>query len=186
MPFEPLPACIRAAAAAVAQRLPAPIHALALDLAMQAMVASHPAMPGRLASFAGSRVRIEIADLSLALVIRFGTTPSLRPARPREVVDTTVRGELPALLALLEGRVDGDTLFFSRAISIRGDVGLVLALRNAVDDAEIDLVADLCGLLGPLAPLARRLAPLAMRALLRLGRDLDRTTAALLPQAPYR
>lgn len=179
-----MPQAVRLIAGAIAQHVPRPIHAAALHLAMAGMARRHPRLFERLAPFAGAAVLIEISDLAIALLLRFGAAPSLRLAEAgdRERAAATVSGPLTALLALLEGRVDGDALFFSRAIAIRGDTGLVVALRNAVDDAQIDVVADLCTVFGPLSPLARQVAPPAIRSLLRLGRDLDRLQAALLPR----
>ena len=40
-------------------------------------------------------------------------------------------------------REDGDALFFSGALEISGDTSAVLALRNALDDAELDLTEEL-------------------------------------------
>ena len=57
-----------------------------------------------------------------------------------------------ALLGLIDGSYDGDALFFSRDLVVEGDVEAVLALRNAIDDAGVDLVADTAALFGPLAP----------------------------------
>lgn len=90
----------------------------------------------------------------------FGIELTLHPERPRlrsigtdgtSAPDATIIGSLPALIGMLEGRLDGDALFFSRDLSIESDTELVLALRNAVDVARIDLVEDFCSLLGPAA-----------------------------------
>ena len=56
-------------------------------------------------------------------------------------------------LALLDGTQDGDALFFNRVISISGRTEAVLALRNAIEDAELT-PADLMGLSGTLGRLA--------------------------------
>jgi len=55
------------------------------------------------------------------------------------------------LIDLLEGRLDGDALFFSRELTVEGDTEAVLLLRNAVDSDEVDLFEDLLSVLGPLA-----------------------------------
>lgn len=67
-----------------------------------------------------------------------------------------MEGELVLLLALLEGRIDGDAVFFSRDLAVSGDMEAMLALRNALDDCEINLPSDLADMAGPLAPLVRR------------------------------
>lgn len=62
------------------------------------------------------------------------------------------------LLALLEGKLDGDALFFSRDITVTGDMEAMLALRNALDDCNIDLPSDLGTSAGPFAPMVRGIA----------------------------
>ena len=61
----------------------------------------------------------------------------------------------------MHGAFDGDALFFSRDLIIEGDTEAVLALRNAIDNEEIDLAAEVTALFGPLERLvetpARRL-----------------------------
>ena len=67
--------------------------------------------------------------------------------------DAAVSGDFVSLLALLEGHVDGDALFFSRDLSVTGDMEAIVALRNAVDDSGLDLPHDLSPLAGPFANL---------------------------------
>ncbi len=42
------------------------------------------------------------------------------------------------LIGLLDGTYDGDALFFTRDLVIEGDTAAVLALRNAIEDANLD------------------------------------------------
>ncbi len=113
---------------------------------------------------------IDPTDLPLAFVL------APKPEAPRlDLVrrenasrwDARIAGPLAALLGLVHGVFDGDALFFSRDLTIEGDTEAVLALRNAIDNEEIDLVAEAAGLFGPLEPLAsipaRALATLAGR-----------------------
>jgi predicted lipid carrier protein YhbT len=67
--------------------------------------------------------------------------------------DARVAGSLKSLLGMIQGNLDGDALFFSRDISIEGDTEAVVALRNAIDAAEIDLIAEIGDLFGPFRPL---------------------------------
>ena len=56
---------------------------------------------------------------------------------------------------------------FPRDLAIEGDTEAVVALRNAIDDSELDLAAEAAELLGPLKPFLdppmRRLLPFAER-----------------------
>ena len=70
---------------------------------------------------------------------------------------------LAALLGMVHGAYDGDALFFSRDLVIEGDTAAVLALRNAMDNAELDLAAEAEAISGPLGARVRRLIDFAER-----------------------
>jgi predicted lipid carrier protein YhbT len=143
-------------------RLVGRLPTLPLDLALRRFVGSladrHPSLFSRLGEHAVKRFLIEPTDLSIAFVL----APD--PAMPRlEAVkrdaagavhaahDARIAGPLAALVGMVHGALDGDALFFSRDIVIEGDTEAVLALRNAVDDAEIDLPAEVAAIAGPLS-----------------------------------
>jgi predicted lipid carrier protein YhbT len=65
---------------------------------------------------------------------------------------------------MLHGTEDGDALFFSGDLEISGDTGAVLALRNALDDAELDLTEELAALAGGAGPLLRQASRMLARA----------------------
>ena len=112
----------------------------------------HPDLYGRLGEHAEKRFGIAPTDLPFAFVLE------PRPERPqaRAVrrlppgLDVRIRGPLSGLIGMAEGRLDGDALFFSRTLSIEGDMEATLALRNALDDARLDFGVILLGCLGPL------------------------------------
>ena len=85
----------------------------------------------------------------------------------------TIRGPLLALIDLLEGRIDGDALFFSRDIMIEGDTETIVMLRNTLDGADINVIADLTSGLGPLAKPAAALAGRARILYDRFARDVE-------------
>ena len=76
---------------------------------------------------------------------------------------------------MLHGAEDGDALFFSGELQIGGDTSAVLALRNALDDAELDLTEELAALPGPFGPWVRRASAIAQR---RTGYALSRQEIA--------
>jgi O2-independent ubiquinone biosynthesis accessory factor UbiT len=140
--------------------LPAPLLQLGFDFAASAMMQRRPAVAERLRCCAGARILIEPRDVNRALVLAIeeGTgRVRLDVASGGERARATARiaGPLPQLLDLLEGSVDGDALFFARDLAFSGDTAAIVALRNALDGEEIDLVEDLLGALGPLAAPAR-------------------------------
>jgi len=150
---------------------------------LRVLAERHPRAFDALREMQDARVLIEPVDAPVALMMRVGPGLSLH-ALPRGAIgaggaaaDAVIRGPYARLLDLLEGRIDGDALFFRRELTISGDTALILALRNTLDgEDEMDLIADAASIAGPLAralPVLRRNA----------GPVLDRVEAArrLLP-----
>jgi predicted lipid carrier protein YhbT len=144
---------------------------MAANLVARSLARRHPSLFVRLGEHAGRRFLIEPTDLPLvALMVPDTAHALLRLARSRAGLrfDARITGRLSALLGLLNGDFDGDALFFSRDIAVEGDISAVLALRNALDDARIDVLAEIAAVFGPFSTpaerLARRAAPLFERA----------------------
>ena len=123
-----------------------------LTLTLSRIGRLHPDLYGRLGEHAEKRFGIAPTDLPFAFVLE------PRPEHPQARVvrrlppglDVRIRGPLSGLIGMAEGRLDGDALFFSRTLSIEGDMEATLALRNALDDARLDFGVILLGCLGPL------------------------------------
>lgn len=129
----------------------------ALDLALDRVVARHPDLFERLDMVGDPTYLIDIVDLPFAFLLR-PNPPSLRLVRgDGEAPTATIRAPLTTLLALMQGEVDGDALFFTRDLTVEGDTVAVLALRNAIDGAGIDLIDEIAALLGPLGGPVRHL-----------------------------
>jgi predicted lipid carrier protein YhbT len=152
-------------------RLLAPLPAAPLSLVLghvaRGMAERHPGLFTRLGPHARKRFLIDPTDLPFAFLIQ------PKPSGPRIEVrrgatadwDSRIAGPLAALLGMVHGAYDGDALFFSRDIVIEGDTEAALALRNAIDDAEIDLFTEAAAGLGAAGRLAgQRLHPLARAA----------------------
>ncbi|MFZ5608133.1 MAG: ubiquinone anaerobic biosynthesis accessory factor UbiT [Pseudomonadota bacterium] len=185
MAIIPLPSPFR-----LASRLwPSPLAALALpaDLAVARVLRRHPDMARRLPREGDVSILIAPHDAPLAFLLCLRKDRiRLRPVAKASVADATatIRGPLAALLALVQGSSDGDALFFSRALSIEGDTELVVALRNAVDGADLDLWRDVLAVPAPLRPVLRRLALGGDALLRRLIRDIERWHAILAALTP--
>lgn len=160
---------------AVAMR-PLPLLPLQLVLSgfLQRILRRNPAMFARLGAHSRARFGIRPTDLPFAFIVG-ATPPYLAVVRELPAgLDARISASLANLLALLEGRVDGDALMFSRALVIEGDIEAVLALRNAIDDAQLDLVAELSSLFGPLGGPARRALETARDSLTGVSRSAIR------------
>lgn len=149
---------------AALMRLPPPAPVLlagsgVLTRLGRVMVGRHPGMIARLGPEAGKRLLLEAEGLP-ALILLQADPLSLRlyPHHRAPESDAQIRGSLAAFLSMLHGESDGDALFFSGELSISGDTSAVLALRNALDDAEIDLAAEFAALARAPEALVRRLA----------------------------
>lgn len=161
---SPLPRLPRALGLA-ALPLPLPPLNLLLGSLTRRMVRAHPAMLRRLGDHATRRFLIDPVDLPWVLLLHPQSARMTAHRRARAPDhDARVKGPLSAFLAMMHGAEDGDALFFSRDLTVEGDTSAVLALRNAMDDAELDLTEVLAALSGPLAPPLRRALAGAERA----------------------
>lgn len=130
----------------------APLQLL-LAMCLQRIQRRHPEIFDRLGSHADKRFGIEATDLPIAFVLEpRRARPTVAPVRRLpQPLDARIAGPLAALIGLVDGEQDGDALFFSRDLTVEGDIEAVLALRNAVDNARINLIGEALAWLGPLA-----------------------------------
>lgn len=133
-------------------RLPVALVQRVVVGAFHRALKQHPDLFDRLGNEAKKRFCVAPTDLDLVFLVhpesRFIRT-FRKASTPR--ADASISGPMLTLLALLEGRIDGDAVFFSRSLSVTGDMEAMLALRNALDDCSFDLPRDLAGMAGPLA-----------------------------------
>ena len=157
---------------------PPPLLDLGAAALLRKMAHNHPDLFQVLAEFRRTIIQIELTDVPRRFLLQFGDgAPSLRLAGEHEApADASVKGAFEALLALLEGRIDSDALFFTREIVIAGDTSAVVALRNILDREIISVLDEASSLVGPLQRLARSAA-------LRWERRLERLRDRLLPPA---
>ena len=148
--------------ALAARPLPLAPLSLALSALTRQLAARHPGLLRRLGEHAGRRFLLDLTDLPFVLLLEpGGAAPRVSAHRRHRAPahDSRIAGPVAAFLGMMHGSMDGDALFFSRDLVIEGDTAAALALRNAIDDAEVDLAEELNRLAGPLALLLRRLLP---------------------------
>jgi len=132
-----------------------PLPLLPLEIFLQQLasniVARHPDILTRIGRTDLLRFGIDPSDVPFAIEIelRDGVVGvRLRRELDGQSQHARISGTLAALMRLVDGEADGDALFFSREIVVTGDIAAVLALRNAVDAAEIGILREAAALIG--------------------------------------
>lgn len=142
---DDLPAIPRAVQAAMRPLPLAPVSVLLTRLARR-VATQHPDLFARMGEYGGARFELDMTDQPFVLLLYLGNgVPGIKAVRRGRgaEVEATIRGPVAAFLGMMHGTLDGDALFFSRDLSVEGDTSAVLALRNAIDDAELDLVEEI-------------------------------------------
>lgn len=151
---------------------------------MRFFIRRYPGIWDRMQPYSHAVIGIDPVDLPFSLTLAFDQKgPTLSVARnlpPSDALTAIIRGSLDILLALAEGRMDGDTVFFSRKLAIEGDTEVILALRNAIDDADIDLARDIDTVLGPLSPRLRPVRRGFGRVIGHISTEINRLHQALV------
>jgi len=115
-----------------------PLAFVAQHLMANAM-AARPSFATRLGEYSGRSFAVDPVDCPFVFVLRpqDGVT-HLSVLREVGSVDARIAAPLVVLLGMIDGTYDGDALFFSRDLTIDGDTEAVLALRNAIENADFD------------------------------------------------
>jgi len=104
-------------------------------------MAARPSFAARLGEYAGRSFAVDPVDCPFVFLIKpEQARMDLQVVRRADAAgcDARIAAPLLVLLGLIDGSYDGDALFFSRDLVIEGDTGAVLALRNAIENAELD------------------------------------------------
>ena len=144
--------------AAALSAIPGPVLARLVALLTRTMRRRHPRLVDNFHRLDPAVLHVAPTDLPHRFALIFGGgRMDLRVSRSvtPPPADATIRGSLRALIDLLEGRIDGDSLFFSRDIQITGSTAVIVAVRNTLDREEIALRDEIASLFGPLERPAR-------------------------------
>ncbi len=161
-------------AAKTALRLmPKPLLARVVEGVFRRMEARHPKLLKNLGRLPDALVYLEPTDLPYCFGLKMGREVSFFLIEEGdEDPNARIAGGLEALIAMLEGREDGDALFFSREIQVTGDTEVIVALRNTLDREEMDLYEEILSLCGPFAGVADVAVTVADRAVRRVKEGL--------------
>jgi predicted lipid carrier protein YhbT len=129
-----------------------------LRLVMRSMRRRHPALFRRLGRLAPATILFEPDDTPHCFLLSIAADDlRLTLAGRDQAASAHIKGSLANLLYLMEGRIDSDTLFFSRAVTVSGDTAVAVGFRNTLDGELISLLTDALAAAGPLAAPGRRL-----------------------------
>lgn len=129
----------------LATPLPLPLVQGMAQASLTHILREHPELFDRLGTFAARPIAISPTDapFDFTLVLARRSVRVTRRGATPPAYATRICGPIVLLLALAEGRLDGDAEFFGRHISIEGDMETALALRNAAESIPLDFVRDL-------------------------------------------
>lgn len=147
-----------------------------VDLIVRRMEDRHPKLFKNLALLDHAVVYLEPTDLPHRFALRMGKQVGFALVDEESTIpDATISGSLQALIDMLEGREDGDALFFSRAIQVTGNTTVIVGLRNTLDREEIQIYDEVLSLCGPFA----QPVGIALSALDQVARRVKARVAAL-------
>lgn len=114
--------------------LPSPLvepgMALALNQSLDSLIRQ-----GALDFLEGRWVKTRITDLNFEFSVTL-TGRRLKVVTRCDTADVIFKAGLMDLMAIIAGKVDPDTLFFRRKLSLSGDTELGLALKNLLDSQD--------------------------------------------------
>ncbi|VAW07109.1 hypothetical protein MNBD_ALPHA01-1506 [hydrothermal vent metagenome] len=142
---------------------------------------NHPAILDRLRPLTGTTFLIRPTDMPHAIRMTVGDghmdchieDEFLAPA------DVTITGPLLSLIDMMDGKLDGDALFFSRSLTVEGDTEALLTLRNAIDSDDIDLRAEILAAFGPLEKPAAAVLKIGDQLYQRLSHNMNMISTAI-------
>ena len=113
--------------------LPLWIEALGAGIFLNLLIESNPGFKEKLKELGNKVFRFEVRDIkkSFYLIIKDGSA-SLLPHYNGEP-DVTMDGDSSTLFGLIMGRVDPDTVFFTRRLMISGDTAVAVHFKNILN-----------------------------------------------------
>lgn len=110
--------------------MPLWMEAIGAGAFLVAVVHKNPAFKARLSELEGKVFRFEAKDLGKSFYLKVKDCELLCVPHVAQEPDVTMSGNFPVLLDLLLGRVDPDTVFFSRKLEITGDTSVAIYFKN--------------------------------------------------------
>lgn len=132
---------------------PLPLFPLqpALHRIIHSIVRKKPEIFHRIGPHKNKMFLIDPLNMPFVLLLRPDPQqPLLRAYRRTDPIqyDARIAGTFLTLLDMIDGRLDGDALFFSRDLIVEGNTEAVVCLRNALDDMDGSIADDVVSVYG--------------------------------------
>lgn len=130
----------------LAAPIPLPLLQPFLRRTVEHIAATRPSLFNRLGPHQTSVFLIDPVNLPFVFILQPNSQqPELRACRRRNLphYDARIAGTFLTLLTMVDGNLDGDSLFFMRGITVEGDTEAVVCLRNALDDLDGSVIQDI-------------------------------------------
>ena len=131
--------------------LPLPLVNLVLDRLIQVISQKRPEVFYRIEGHHHKTFLIDATNIPFVMCLHPDPrNPKLTAVRRRNApeVSAKITGSFLTLLGMVDGRYDGDALFFTRNLCVQGDTEAVVCLRNALDDVEGSIADDVAAFFG--------------------------------------
>lgn len=149
--LPPRPFSFRKGLAFAFAPVPLPVINLVLSRLVRFICQNRPEIFRRLDGHHHKTFLIDATNLPFVLCLRPDpSNPELTACRKRRAPSAAARitGTFLTLLGMIDGRYDGDALFFTRDLIVEGDTEAVVCLRNALDDVEGSVADDVATFFG--------------------------------------
>lgn len=131
--------------------VPLPVVNFFLNRLVKAIGQNRPEIFSRLEGHHHKWFLIDATNLPFVFYLRPDPyCPELKSCRRRCTphADSRISGSFLTLLGMIDGRYDGDALFFTRDLCVQGDTEAVVCLRNALDDVDGSIADDVASFFG--------------------------------------
>ncbi|TNE32292.1 MAG: sterol-binding protein [Alphaproteobacteria bacterium] len=144
---------------------PALFYRPVLNRIVKKIIHTHPRIFDRLGDNCHKTILVNPTNMPVVFLVKPDPQkPSVRAYKNTRHLhfDASITGSLLTLLRMVDGRLDGDAVFFTRDLQINGDTEAIVSLRNALDDVDGSIADDIAASFG-----------LAGQAALNLMRRID-------------
>ncbi len=109
---------------------PLVVEALAVGSVLSAIVRRNPDLAERLGELEGKVFYFEARDIGKGFYLKILDGDIKVVLHTRRVPDVTMRGDVSVLIDVFSGKVDPDTVFFSRKLEIEGETATAIHFKN--------------------------------------------------------